>query len=56
MISVRQPVVGKHMSVKPAVRKTHEAGGAGRSREGRRIRKKDGGNEQNKKWGRGKWG
>lgn len=27
MISVRQPVVGKHMSVKPAVRKTHEAGG-----------------------------
>lgn len=27
MISVHRPVVGKHMSVKPAVRTTHEAGG-----------------------------
>lgn len=27
MITVRRLVVGKHTSVKPAVRKTHEAGG-----------------------------
>lgn len=27
MISVRRPVVGKHVWVKPAVRKPHEAGG-----------------------------
>ena len=36
MISVRQPVVGKHMSVKPAVRKTREAAGE----EARRRRKR----------------
>ena len=40
MISVSQPVVGKHMSVKPAVRKTLEAGGEERRREGRRRGKR----------------
>lgn len=37
MISVRRPVVGKHMSVKPAVRRTHETG-AERRRRRRRER------------------
>lgn len=42
MIGVRQPDVGKHMLVKPAVRKTHEAGGEEK-------REKDISHEQNKK-------
>ena len=46
MISVRHSVVGKHMSVKPAVRKTQETGGGeeGRLKE---PRKKDGNSERN---------
>lgn len=41
MISVHRPVVGKHMSVEPAVRKTHEARGVGRRRDERRGGKGD---------------
>lgn len=44
MISVRQPVVGKHMSVKPAAEKTHEA----QKRRGEERRKKVRGNEKYK--------
>lgn len=36
MISVHQPVVGKHMSVKPAVRKTHGAGKEEKQGKGRK--------------------
>lgn len=44
MISVRRPVVGKHMSVKPAVRRTHETGV-----ERRRRRRERTGEMSNKK-------
>ena len=47
MISVRRPVVGKHMSVKPAVRRTHETGAERRRR--RRRKGKDRGNEKKKR-------